>query len=151
MRVWRICSHSNTTLSGAGGIHASGRWHRIGTPVVYCASSPSLAALEVLVHIDRRHAPDDLRLLVIEIPDDLQIEDVEPVSLPRGWEQIPAPAQLQALGSEWLGSLRSAVLRVPSALLPVERNFLLNPRHPDATRIRVVADQAFAFDRRLLE
>jgi len=104
----------------------------------------------VLVHVDPLTAPADLRLLAIELPDDLSIEVLEPITLPEGWHSVPAPAALQTLGSSWLTSGRTAALNVPSAVIKVERNFLLNPRHPEVQRVRILSDEAFSFDTRLL-
>jgi RES domain-containing protein len=152
MRVWRICRkpYVDTALDGIGGMYTSGRWHSKGNPIVYTASSAALAALEVLVHVDPLTAPADLRLLAIELPDDLSIEVIEPITLPEGWHSVPAPAALQILGSSWLTSGRTAALNVPSAVITVERNFLLNPRHPEVQRVRILSDEAFSFDTRLL-
>ena len=153
MKVWRLCRQpfAATALEGVGGLHASGRWHRRGRPIVYAASSAALAALEVLVHVDPLDAPDDLRLLTIELPDDLGIERVEVADLPARWIQVPAPDELAALGTDWLMSRRSVALSVPSAVIPIERNLLLNPRHPGIERVRVVDDTPFTFDPRLLQ
>jgi RES domain-containing protein len=152
MRVWRICRkpYVNTALDGIGGMYTSGRWHSKGNPIVYTASSAALAALEVLVHVDPLTAPADLRLLAIELPDDLSTEVLEPITLPQGWHSVPAPAALQTIGSSWLTSGRTAALNVPSAIITVERNFLLNPRHPEVQRVRILSDEAFSFDTRLL-
>ncbi len=152
MRVWRICRkpYVDTALDGIGGMYTSGRWHSKGNPIVYTASSAALAALEVLVHVDPLTAPADLRLLAIELPDDLSIEAIEPITLPEGWHSVPAPAALQTIGSSWLTSGRTAALNVPSAVITVERNFLLNPRHPEVQRVRILSDEAFSFDTRLL-
>jgi RES domain-containing protein len=152
MRVWRICrkSYVDTALDGIGGIYTSGRWHTKGLPIVYAASSAALAALEVLVHVDPLTAPTDLRLLAIELPDDLSTEVLEPTMLPGGWYTVPAPASLQTLGSSWLTSGRSAAFSVPSAVITVERNTLLNPRHPEAQRVCIIADEPFSFNTRLL-
>jgi RES domain-containing protein len=152
MRVWRICRkpYVNTALDGIGGMYTSGRWHSKGNPIVYTASSAALAALEVLVHVDPLTAPADLRLLAIELPDDLSIEVLEPITLPQGWHSVPAPAALQTIGSSWLMSGRTAALNVPSAVITVECNFLLNPRHPEVQRVRILSDEAFSFDTRLL-
>jgi RES domain-containing protein len=152
MRVWRICRkpYVDAALDGSGGMYTSGRWHSKGNPIVYTASSAALAALEVLVHVDPLTAPADLRLLAIELPDDLSIEVLEPITLPEGWHSVPAPAALQTLGSSWLMSGRTAALNVPSAVIKVERNFLLNPRHPEVQRVRILSDEAFSFDTRLL-
>ncbi len=152
MRVWRICRkpYVDTALDGIGGMYTSGRWHSKGNPIVYTASSAALAALEVLVHVDPLTAPADLRLLAIELPDDLSTEVLEPITLPQGWRSVPAPAALQTIGSSWLTSGRTAALNVPSAVITVERNFLLNPRHPEVQRVRILSDEAFSFDTRLL-
>ena len=152
MRVWRICRkpYVDTALDGIGGMYTSGRWHSKGNPIVYTASSAALAALELLVHVDPLTAPADLRLLAIELPDDLSIEVLEPITLPEGWHSVPAPAALQTLGSSWLTSGRTAALNVPSAVIKVERNILLNPRHPEVQRVRILSDKAFSFDTRLL-
>jgi RES domain-containing protein len=152
MRVWRICRkpYVDAALDGSGGMYTSGRWHSKGNPIVYTASSAALAALEVLVHVDPLTAPADLRLLAIELPDDLSIEVLEPITLPEGWHSVPAPAALQTLGSSWLTSGRTAALNLPSVVIKVERNFLLNPRHPEVQRVRILSDEAFSFDTRLL-
>jgi len=152
MRVWQICRkpYVDTALDGIGGMYTSGRWHSKGNPIVYTASSAALAALEVLVHVDPLTAPADLRLLAIELPDDLSAEVLEPITLPQGWHSVPAPAALQTIGSSWLTSGRTAALNVPSAVITVERNFLLNPRHPEVQRVRILSDEAFSFDTRLL-
>ena len=152
MRVWRICRkpYVDTALDGIGGMYTSGRWHTKGNPIVYTASSAALAALEVLVHVNPLTAPSDLRLLAIELPDDLTTEVLEPVTLPGSWHSVPAPAELQTLGSSWLTSGRTAALNVPSAVITVERNYLLNPRHPELQRVRILSDEAFSFDTRLL-
>lgn len=103
------------------------------------------------MHVDPLDAPDDLRLLTIELPDDLGVERVDAADLPTHWTAVPAPDELAALGSDWLMSRRSAALSVPSAVIPIERNLLLNPRHPDIARVRVVDDAPFTFDPRLLD
>jgi hypothetical protein len=152
MRVWRICRkpYVETALDGTGGLYASGRWHFKGDPIVYTASSAALAALEVLVHVDPLTAPSDLRLVAIELPDDLSTEVVEPATLPQDWHSLPAPTSLQTIGASWLKSTRTAALIVPSAVIHVESNILLNPRHPEAQQIRRIRDEAFSFDPRLL-
>lgn len=152
MRVWKICRkpYVDHALDGIGGLYTSGRWHTKGTPIVYTASSAALAALEVLVHVDPLTAPSDLRLLAIDIPDDLSTAVLEATMLPADWSTVPAPLSLQTIGVSWLTSRGSAVLSVPSAVITVERNFLLNPQHPETKRTRIISDEAFTFDPRLL-
>ena len=152
MRVWRICpqAYVASALTGVGGLYAGGRWHHKGYPIVYTSATPSLAALEALVHVDPALAPSDVRLLEIDVPQALSIETCEPDAIVSEWRIYPAPAELQDFGTKWLSSLRSAVLRVPAAVMPVEANYLLNPRHPRFTEISIVRDLPFSFDSRLL-
>jgi RES domain-containing protein len=153
MRVWRICRqpHAVTSLTGRGGLYVSGRWHHRGQPIVYTSATPSLAALEVLVHVDLTLAPADLRLIELDVPDGIDIETCDPALLAPDWQVFPAPVVLQDFGSQWLMDVRTPVLSVPSAVLAIERNYLINPAHPDASRIRIVQDQAFSFDPRLIK
>lgn len=152
MRLWRICrkTFAKAALTGEGGLHASGRWHHRGIRVVYCAEHSSLAALEALVHFDPSNAPGDLVLVEIDAPDVLSIEKVDRTLLPAGWRTTPAPQALQDLGTSWLEARTSALLRVPSAVIQSESNLLLNPEHPDAAKVRVVATVPFTFDPRLV-
>jgi RES domain-containing protein len=118
--------------------------------VVYASSSRALAALEYLAHVDLEDVPDDLVLLTLEVPDDAAITVVEPAALPVGWHRrTDHPACLE-IGHEWLAARASAVLRVPSAVMPEESNVLITPRHPDAARVVTRSTAPFAFDPRLL-
>jgi RES domain-containing protein len=152
MLLWRIARepHVDTTLEGVGGLMVSGRWHRRGHPILYASSTAALAALEVLVHVDPLQAPDDLRLLGLDLPDDLGIEVLDPARLPDDWSRVPAPESTQAIGTDWLMRKSSVGLRVPSTVVPVESNVLLNPRHPEMNRVRILRNEPFRFDSRLL-
>ena len=116
--------------------------------MVYTAESQSLAALEMLVHLD---SPDLLQkyvLIGVDIDDEL-VSQLDPSRLPRNWRDDPPPAQVRAMGDEWIVSGTSVVLRVPSALVPGENNFLLNPGHRDFARLRIGKPLSFRFDPRL--
>ena len=152
MRVWRLCRkpYAAEPLGGRGGILVAGRWHEKGSRIVYMSATLSLAALEVLVHAGVDHVPPDLVAIEVEVPDDLKAAEIPAAALPRDWRSIPAPRRLQQLGARWLRENGSAVLRVPSAVIPSERNYLLNPLHADARRFAVVSLTAFELDPRLL-
>ena len=152
MRVWRLCQagYAKEALSGEGGMRASARWHDQGTRIVYTSSTLSLAALELLVRTDRAYAPPGLVAVEIELPSSLDIERVTRSRLKAEWDAYPAPAFTRAFGSNWVAAMRTAVLEVPSAVIPRESNFLLNPAHPRFRRIRVVGRSPFSFDSRLL-
>lgn len=152
MRVWRISRLSaSDKLSGIGGLHVSGRWHHRGHRILYTSATPSMAALEVLVHVDVATAPSDLGLLEIEVPDDITIETCDAAKLTRHWQDYPFPSELQDFGTKWLVEKRSAVLAVASVVIDVEINYLINPDHPDAARISIVSERPFVFDPRLLK
>lgn len=138
MLVARICDSDFAALDGAGGNVASGRWNLKGTPIVYTAGSVALAALERRVHAK---SAIDYALLSIEIPDTLPIQAVD---------YIPDFETSQKLGDQWLRRTETAVMRVPSVIVPDSYNFLLNPRHPLFGVIRVRSASPFVFDSRLL-
>jgi len=115
---------------------------------VYTAQSQSLAVLEMLVHLDSPQLLEQYVLFEVGIDSSL-ITTVEPATLPRNWRDDPPPRRVQAIGDEWAAAGTSAALRVPSALLPGESNFLLNPLHPDFPRLRISRPVPFHFDARL--
>jgi RES domain-containing protein len=118
--------------------------------VVYTSASLALATLETLVHVDRDLLPADRVQVEIDVPDDLAVLSVEVGDLPKTWRSHPGPPRLQQIGDEWLEGVSAPVLRVPSAVIPTEVNYLLNPRHTDLARVTVASIAAFAYDARLL-
>jgi len=148
MRLWRISNHAS--LSGDGGLYASGRWHTRGRRVVYLADHPASALLEVMVHleIDAEDLPTHYQLLGVEVPDGLDSDAVDESALTEAWRERTADTRVR--GDEWLGTGRTALLRVPSAIVPEAANYLLNPAHVDATRISISSTARAAFDPRLM-
>jgi RES domain-containing protein len=149
--VWRIHRAAyGVGLDGAGGRAGSGRWNVKGAPLVYTAGAASLAILERLVNSDPDLLPSDLRLTQIEIPDDVPVEDwSRRAKLPTRWRAPANMALTRRIGMQWLASNDSAVLRVPSAIVPEESNFLLNPAHSAHPLIRARRSRPFRFDARL--
>lgn len=140
--------YARQPLAGLGGLEVGGRWHHKGTPIVYCAQSLSLAALEFFVHFGKRADTIALVSMAIDMPAEL-IEFLSHGKLPKNWREVPVPAATAELGAEWIRHGRSAVLRVPSVLSPGECNYLINPAHPKCTRIRTRPPAAFSFDARM--
>jgi RES domain-containing protein len=136
-------------LDGEGARLAGGRWNSRDRAAVYTSSRLSLAALELLVHTDVPLVPSDLVACEIEIPDDLAIESVDPAELPNDW-RLPNHLGCRAIGDKWLDEGRTAVLRVPSAVVPEEWNYIINPKRRAAKAIGVVRRRKFSFDSRLL-
>lgn len=149
MKVWRLCKRRHAAFDGEGARLAGGRWNPRGGAVVYASESLSLAALELLVHCPPALLPVDLVAIAAEIPDTVRVRRIEEATLPRGWRRHPAPEALGRLGAEWLGKRDTVALSVPSAVVPSERNVLLNPAHPDFRKVRVGAPEAFSLDPRL--
>ena len=119
-------------------------------PAVYTAAHLSLGVLEVLVHVPAEEdLPTDLVAIAADVPDDLGVEHITVDELPRDWQRTPAPAVLAERGSAWLAAASTAVLAVPSAVIPAEINYILNPAHRDFQRIVVHRAERFALDPRL--
>lgn len=150
-RVWRLCRrrHAATAFSGEGARLYGGRWNPRGSAVVYTSQSVSLAALETLVHLDPEDAPADLVVIPVDVPSAVDVREVAARELPARWRTTPAPAELQQLGADWLRRGDTAVLSVPSAVVPQERNYLLSPAHPQFAQLTVGEPEPFAFDPRL--
>jgi RES domain-containing protein len=147
--VWRLARLAHAKLDGEGARLAGGRWNTRGRAAVYTSSRLSLAALELLVHTDVPLVPPDLVAFEIDVPDDLDIQTVELAALPKEW-RLPGHPACRAVGDTWLAEERTALLQVPSAVVPEEWNYIINPRHPSAKAIEVVRRRKFSFDFRLL-
>jgi len=136
-------------LSGEGARLFGGRWNAKGTRLAYCSGHLSLACLESLVHVDIRHLPEDLLAIGIDIPDEVSRKVLDPLAYPAGWDQVPGPESLKAIGSAWAAAKAEALLIVPSTVIPEEMNILVNPDHPEAARLVIRPGRPFTFDRRL--
>ncbi len=145
MVLWRISRHRD--LDGLGGLRAPGRWHERGLPVVYLAETAAGALLEVCVHTAANDVPPSYTLLEVTVPTTTRVETISVDSLPQDWsDDLEAT---RAIGSEWLRSMRSALLRVPSILVPATFNVLLNPAHLDSKQIAITSVVKYPFDPRL--
>jgi len=150
VRVYRLCKeiYAAAVLDGEGGRLVGGRWHSQGRRIVYCASGEALSVLELRVHLGPYvpHAPYVMHTLDVS---DQIVGDLRDIRLPAGWNAVPHTAASQWVGDEWLSSLGSAALRVPSIHSQTEWNILLNPAHGDFGRVRIVARRPYEFDPRL--
>lgn len=154
VRLWRIAADTPDweahDLSGKGAEISGGRWNRKGRPVVYSASTIALAALETTVHLNTDDLPLNRFVVCIEVPPDLWAARAvrEAVGLPVGWTARPEGKVSLDIGDAWLASGASVLLAVPSVIVPEEFNLLINPRHPDASRLRAVKVRPWFFDAR---
>ena len=140
---------SRQPFAGIGPRLVGSRWTRPGRAVVYTASTTSLALLEVLVRVG---APPLPRYTVYAASfDERLVSDVDVAALPPSWRSSPGPAALQAIGTAWLDSRRTPVLRVPSAVVPEESNYLLDPAHPNFPAIEIGEPRPLDLDPRLMK
>jgi RES domain-containing protein len=149
-RVYRILRKpfSKQPFDGEGAYLFGGRWSSPGTRLAYTAEHLSLAMIEYFVHTDQDLQPRDLVVVAAEIPDNIPRTSILMKQLPRDWRHTPAPTELTSLGDRFAREGRAAILLVPSALAPTESNWLINPRHPASSRIRIRPPEAFRYDPR---
>ena len=129
--VWRIVKekYADEAFSGEGARRAGGRFNSPGRPAVYTSQSLALAQLEILVNLPTDRLLASYVAFRAGIPDQ-HVESLSPEKLPENWREAPAPRGVREIGDQWLRPKRSLALRVPSAVVPAEKNVLINPRHP---------------------
>src|SRR6266700_5746598 len=152
MRLWRLSSlRCARDFDGEYGISSNGRWNTKGRPVTYCATVPSLAALEKRVHVNDPALLPPQALVEYDVPADIPMHAISISDLPSDW--TARETRTQSLGDNWLDQCAQAILMVPSVIMPIagapERNVLINNRHAAAARITIVAISPFTLDPRL--
>jgi RES domain-containing protein len=153
MRVWRICRerHASNAFSGEGSRLTAGRWNSEGVPVAYASEHLSLAAIELFVHVPKRDEPLDLMAVEAEFPiaAETALKQQQDITsrLNAGWRFDMAATR--ALGEKWFRARTSAVTMVPSVVIDVEWNILLNPEHADFAKLKVLQVRPFRFDERM--
>ncbi len=150
--AWRIADPAfaatpQEMLSGGARLYG-GRWNTIGAPLIYASGNIATATLEILVHLEDRVILDTYRLIELVIPEEIIIE-VDPADLPANWQQPSMTPITQAIGDTWIQTGESAVLKVPSVAAPQEWNYLVNPEHPDYSKITAQNFAAYKPDPRL--
>ncbi len=148
--IWRLVRehHAKKPLSVEGAKLNGGRWNDVGVPVVYAGENRSLAALEVLVHLNGTNPNGRYKLLSYHL-DEAMIHYLPEKELPSDWRQEPPPYSTVARGTKWAREKQSVALAVPSAVMPEEKNIILNPDHPDFPKIKLGKPSDYVFDPRL--
>ncbi len=147
MVVYRITLAKHADKLIASGYAA--RWNSKDVKIIYTAETRALACLENVVHRNSRGLQENFRTILIEIPQSIHIESIDKKDLPTDWFKFGKMPVTQHLGNEWVKSAKSAVLRVPSVIIPEEHNYLINPTHPDYKHIKYLTQESFEFDPRL--
>lgn len=150
MELFRIakCQYIRD-LSGTGARIYGGRWNSKGNPVLYTAGSRALAALEILVHIPQKNMTKDFCILSLELPKEINVKKIPKKGLPEGWDKIPIQEACQSIGDQWLKKAKYTIFQIPSVVIAEEYNYLINPLHPEASKIEIKQVTPFIFDERI--
>jgi RES domain-containing protein len=142
-------AYARAPFDGEGSYQYGGRWSSPGSRLSYASEHQSLAMLEYFVHIEASDAPPDLALASADLPDDLPRQEIQVGNLPGNWRETPAPAELARIGDEFVQLNDRCLLIVPSALVPSENNWLINPLHKDFQKIKIRETEPLTYDSRL--
>ena len=153
--AWRLVpeTHLADAFTGLGAKIAGGRWNHAGIPVVYVSETLSLAALELFVHFSRENITLSRSLMSIPIfiSPSIRIKVLNVQDLPHDWRISPPPDSTRDIGSAWAKEKQSAILQVPSVIIPAENNLVLNPEHPDFKKLKTGDPVPFQIDNRLIK
>jgi RES domain-containing protein len=151
LRVYRTFErkHAASAFSGEGARLYGGRWNSVGTAVVYTSTTFSLALLEIMVNTSSARIPADMMYAAIDIPNEVVPQKLDVAALPENWFAYPPPPECQILGDAWVRRGETVALVLPSAVARIDNNALLNPAHPDFTRLIIGKGELMAIDNRL--
>lgn len=149
MIIYRLATGEHSMdLSGTGAKLFGGRWNTVGLHALYTTSHISLAVLENLVHIKKYKLPPDFHLISINIPDRFKPVVISKDKLKRNWKDDITYSQF--MGDEFLKAKNALFMQVPSVIVDEEYNYIINPNHTDAAKVKISTSQLFQFDKRLL-
>ena len=150
MIVYRLAKgRYSQKLSGKGAEKTGGRWNSKGVPMIYTSDSRALCTTEIAVHMPLGLLPSDYKIISFEIPDSIKILTLPGNKFPADWNSIPHSGSTQKIGDDFIKQNKSSVFKVPSAVVPGDFNYLLNPNHNDFQLISIVKIEPFVFDSRL--
>lgn len=150
MELFRISSEKFSKELTASG--ASNRWNKRGEYVIYTGSTRSLSTLELIVHRNFIKPNINYRVMIISVPDsDIMVKTIKTSDLPKNWRRFEAYTKLQQIGSDWINSRETLLLKVPSAVIPHEYNYIINTEHPDfKDNVVLTRTEEYFWDDRLL-
>ena len=151
MLLYRFCRNRRANdLTGTGSKLIGGRWNSKGIAVLYTSKSPGMALLEYWVHVKKDTMPREVCIVEIEVPE-REIIKINKRQLPSNWRDIPGPKKLQKLGDIWVREEKSLVLKVHSVVLPIEYNYILNPKHEEMKKVVIKSISDYEWDPRILK
>jgi len=152
MIVFRLCkSKYRFDLSGKGAEKYGGRWNSRGTAIIYSGQTRALCTTEISVRTPLGIIPYDMHLVHIEIPISIKPFEITPNKLPYEWNCFPHSDLTQKIGDQFIKDRKHLILKVPSAVVQGEFNFLINPFHIDIKKLKVIKTEPFRFDERLFK
>lgn len=152
MIVYRLTKGKyHLDLSGKGAELYGGRWNSKGVPILYTSESRALAFAEIAMHIPMGIVPKDYFLISIDIPDTASILRLTDADMPADWRSNPHSNTTQQIGDQFVAENKLLVLQVPSAVVPGDYNFLVNPNHPKSNNVKVISSEPFEFDSRFVK
>lgn len=152
MKVFRLSKKKySEELSGKGASKSGNRWNSKGTEIIYAAESRALAMAEVAVHLTLATLPSDFVMIEIEIPDNIKIKLLKLNDLPDHWNNYPPNIGTQKIGDDFIDSMEECILKVPSAVVQGDFNYLMNPYHKEFKQIKILNVIDFPFDKRIFE
>tara|TARA_B110000046_G_scaffold185186_1_gene225937 strand:+ start:638 stop:1096 length:459 start_codon:yes stop_codon:yes gene_type:complete len=152
MRVFRLSKRKySKELNGKGAAKSGNRWNSKGTEIIYTAESRALAMAEVAVHLTLATLPSDYVMIEIEIPDNIIIKEIILKELDEDWNNHPPNSNTQKIGDEFIDSIKECLLKVPSAVVQGDSNYLINPYHTDFKKIKIIEITDFPFDKRIFK
>ena len=152
MEVYRLSREKFAVpLSGKGAAIKGARWNSVGVELIYTAVNRSLAMAEVAVHFSLATLPGDYVMISIFVPDDISLQKFQVADLPTDWNTFPHPSSTQLIGDKFVIENKYCVLQIPSAVTQGDYNLLINPKHPDFKRIKIISTEKFPFDKRIFK
>jgi RES domain-containing protein len=152
MKVFRLSRKKYANeLSGKGAAISGNRWNSKGTEIIYTAESRALAMAEVMVHLSLSILPSDYMMLEVEIPEEIGIKEIAIADLEKDWNSHPPRTHTQIMGDQFIRESVHSILKVPSAVVPGDSNYLINPHHIKSKEIKIINSTPFPFDERLFD
>ncbi len=150
MRVFRLTRNKYAKeLNGKGASKSGNRWNSKGTEMIYSAESRALAMAEVIVHLPLHTLPNDYVMVELNVPSNIPVKELRLKDLPDNWSDNPPAHQTQKIGDDFINANNFCILKVPSAVVPEDYNYLINPYHKQFENISIIAIKGFFFDPRL--
>lgn len=152
MIVYRLSKKKyRNDLSGKGAEIGGGRWNSIGNAILYTVENRALCTAEIAVHTPLGITPKDYFLISIVVPENARIKQINKNGLPKNWKTFPLIPSTKKIGDEFVKQNEFLVLKVPSAVIQGEFNFLINPNHKDFKKVKIKSVEPFEFDKRLFD